>query len=339
MNTNNSKLYKSTNAKDPGRYFNELSERINNDLAGAVKEDFPPNLYDPVRYVLESRGKRFRPVVLLMACEAVGGSIEHAYHASLAIEILHNFTLVHDDIMDNDELRRGQLTVHKKWNNNIAILAGDGLIALAYRFLLETESDRIKKVIQIFSEAIINVCEGQSIDKDFELESNVSMDAYIDMITRKTAVLISISAELGGLLGNGTNREVELLKKFGYELGIAFQIQDDLLDIISDEVTIGKDLGSDITEGKKTYPLIVFSECASLEDAGFLRETLSNGNPDAAAIEKIKTLLYHYNIVEKTHQEVNKHIDAACAFLKEAPGSFKVGHLFFIAEMIRNRTF
>ncbi|MCH8286925.1 polyprenyl synthetase family protein [candidate division KSB1 bacterium] len=242
--------------KNSKKYYSEISSLIDSDLAKAVSIEFPPNLYNPMKYVLSSKGKRFRPVLLIMACETVGGSFQDAYNASLAIEILHNFTLVHDDIMDDDQLRRGRKTVHKKWNNSIAILTGDGLIALAYRYLLRSKTERIRDIIKKFSEAIIKICEGQSLDKDMESASEVNIDDYLDMIKRKTGVLISISAELGGILGNASETEIEALKNFGFEIGIAFQIQDDLLDIISDEVVIGKDLGSDLALGKKTYPII-----------------------------------------------------------------------------------
>ena len=324
---------------DSGRYFESLSKRINNDLADAVPDLFPPNLYDPIRYVLASKGKRFRPVLLLISCEAAGGTIEEAYNASLAIEILHNFTLVHDDIMDNDELRRGLKTVHKKWNSNIAILAGDGLIALAYRYLLESQSGRLKQIIQIFSEAIINICEGQSIDKDIELEHTVSVDDYLEMIKLKTAVLISISAQLGGILGGGKKEEVELLRKYGLDLGMAFQIQDDLFDIISDEVTIGKDLGSDISEGKKTFPLIMFSKCASPKDVDFLNSILAKRSATPQSIEKIKKMLHEYGVVEKTLLEIDNYIDAACAHFENNPKTLTSDYLTDLAEMIRNRTF
>ncbi len=324
---------------DSVRYFESLSKRINNDLADAVPDLFPPNLYDPIRYVLASKGKRFRPVLLLISCEAAGGTIEEAYNASLAIEILHNFTLVHDDIMDNDELRRGLKTVHKKWNSNIAILAGDGLIALAYRYLLESQSGRLKQIIQIFSEAIINICEGQSIDKDIELEHTVSVDDYLEMIKLKTAVLISISAQLGGILGGGKKEEVELLRKYGLDLGMAFQIQDDLFDIISDEVTIGKDLGSDISESKKTFPLIMFSKCASPKDVDFLNSILAKRSATPQSIEKIKKMLHEYGVVEKTLLEIDNYIDAACAHFENNPKTLASDYLTDLAEMIRNRTF
>lgn len=320
---------------DPEAYYNILYNRINEDLANAVSVEFPPNLYNPMRYALATRGKRFRPILLIMACESVGGTFRDAYNASLAIEILHNFTLIHDDIMDDDNLRRGNATVHKKWNTSIAILAGDGLIALAYRFLLRTKSRQIKRIIKIFSEAIIVICEGQSIDKDMESAASVSMNDYFDMIKRKTGVLVSISAELGGILGRGSKKEIEALSKFGFELGIAYQIQDDLLDIISEEIIIGKDLGSDLAQGKKTFPIIAFADCASKRDIQYLNETFLNGNADLESIRCVKKMLHDYGIVEKTQQEVNKHIDKANSYIHNTSNNY----LLFLSAMIRNRKF
>ncbi|MCH7782910.1 polyprenyl synthetase family protein [candidate division KSB1 bacterium] len=325
--------------KNSKKYYSEISSLIDSDLAKAVSIEFPPNLYNPMKYVLSSKGKRFRPVLLIMACETVGGSFQDAYNASLAIEILHNFTLVHDDIMDDDQLRRGRKTVHKKWNNSIAILTGDGLIALAYRYLLRSKTERIRDIIKKFSEAIIKICEGQSLDKDMESASEVNIDDYLDMIKRKTGVLISISAELGGILGNASETEIEALKNFGFEIGIAFQIQDDLLDIISDEVVIGKDLGSDLALGKKTYPIIKLLECVPQTGLNFLKDVLENGNTGVNSIRRVKTMLHEYGIVDQTQSEISRHIDKAVACLNDNLASLQLDHLMYMSEMIRNRKF
>ena len=322
----------------PDKYYEFLSANINSDLANAVSIEFPPNLYDPMRYALSSKGKRFRPVLLIMSCEAAGGDLADAYNAAIAIEILHNFTLVHDDIMDNDMLRRGKETVHKKWNSNIAILAGDGLIALAYRFLLKTESDNLKEVVKIFSEAIIKICEGQSLDKDMETTDAVTSIEYLDMIKRKTGVLMSISAEIGGILGKGGTQEIEALKKFGFELGIAFQIQDDLMDIISEEGVIGKDLGSDLILGKKTYPIIEFLECASVNESKILKNALTNRSADAAMIKKVKNMLHDSGVVKKTGDIIGNHIDYAISCINGMSATLYTDHLIYLSEMIRNRT-
>jgi geranylgeranyl diphosphate synthase type II len=323
--------------RDPKKYFASITDKVNDDLKDVVSIEFPPNLYNPMRYVLASKGKRFRPALLILACESIGGTMEASYNASLAIEILHNFTLVHDDIMDNDDLRRGRTTVHKKWNDNIAILAGDGLIALAYRYLLKTDSPNMRPIIKIFSEAIIKICEGQSLDKDMETIDEVSIDEYLDMIERKTGVLISISAEIGGLLGIGTDQQVAELKKFGLELGIAFQIQDDLLDIISEEEIIGKNVGSDLEQGKKTYPIILFAERASKKDRAFLIETLKNRNAGKNEIKRVQKMLLEYNVAKDTKTEVNNLLDRANAGILESSNNILSTNLLYLSDMIRNR--
>lgn len=322
---------------DLKKYFASITDKVNDDLKDVVSIEFPPNLYNPMRYVLASKGKRFRPALLMLACESIGGSQEASYNASLAIEILHNFTLVHDDIMDNDDLRRGRTTVHKKWNDNIAILAGDGLIALAYRYLLKTDSPNLRTIIKIFSEAIIKICEGQSIDKDMETIYEVSIDEYLDMIERKTGVLISISAEIGGLIGLGTDHQVADLTKFGLELGIAFQIQDDLLDIISKEEIIGKNIGSDLAQGKKTYPVILFAERASKNDRAFLMETLKHRNAGKSDVERVQKMLHEYKVAEDTKTEVNNILDRANEGIQASTNNIESKNLIYLSDMIRNR--
>ncbi|MFC1730550.1 polyprenyl synthetase family protein [candidate division KSB1 bacterium] len=319
------------------KYFEILVEKINHDLSVAVSTEFPPNLYNPMRYVLSTKGKRLRPVLLIMASESVGGKLENAYYASLAIEILHNFTLVHDDIMDDDELRRGRQTVHTKWNESIAILAGDGLIALAYRYLLLTKSRHIRNIIKIFSEAIINICEGQSIDKDMEEAEQVSLEDYLYMIGRKTGVLMGVSAELGGILGKGSEKQVNGLKKFGLDLGTAFQIQDDLLDIISDQSVIGKDLGSDLAQGKKTYPILLLLDRASPRDAEKARKTLAYSQADSGGLKQIQKMIYKYDIVNTIKREVDILLDRANSHLKDLSSSAETGSLMFLSDIIRNR--
>lgn len=328
----------SSHCAKPETYYANLARRINSDLEKAVSVDFPESLYDPMSYVLSTYGKRFRPILLIMACESVGGTQRSAYNAALAIEILHNFTLVHDDIMDNDDLRRGKETVHKKWNSNIAILAGDGLIALAYRYLLKTHSRQLKQIIQIFSEAIIKICEGQSVDKDMESVPSVSMDEYLDMIERKTGILVSISAEIGGIIGSGASAAVEALRKYGLELGTAFQIQDDLFDIISEEAILGKDIGSDLCNGKKTYPIILFMQRATARDKKRLLTAFSACRGDAAIVHTVCDMMNAYGIISDVKHDVDRRIQTANSFLFNHPDGISLNGLLYLSEMIRTRT-
>ncbi|MFC1514217.1 polyprenyl synthetase family protein [candidate division KSB1 bacterium] len=324
---------------EPNVYFEILADQLNNDLEDVVTLEFPPNLYNPMKYALGSKGKRFRPIILILACESINGKVHQAYNASIAIEILHNFTLVHDDIMDNDDLRRGRPTVHKKWNKNTAILAGDGLIALAYRYLLRSKSRRLKNITKIFSEAIIRICEGQSLDKDLETVEMVSIDEYLDMISRKTAILISVSAELGGILGGGDEKTVETLHSFGFELGMAFQIQDDLLDLTSNESELGKDSGSDIKEGKMTYPLIKLIEFAKSKDRNYVKDLIKNKNASDYDIINVQELLEKYGVVNHTKSIINKHINKANTCLKGSSAILKTDHLLYLSEKIRDRKY
>ncbi len=222
---------------------------VNDRLNQVVVKQSPVSFYDPVRYVLEGGGKRVRPILVILACKAVGGNEDDCLDAAVAVEILHNFTLVHDDIMDNDDLRRSRETVHKKWDEATAILAGDGLVALAYHYLLKTKTNEITEIANIFTTGIIDLCEGQALDKEFERRFDIDLDQYLLMIEKKTARLLMISSEIGAIIGGGNNKQRELLREFSRQLGNAFQIQDDLLDM---EKTSGKTFGSDIKQKKRT---------------------------------------------------------------------------------------
>ena len=234
------------------RYI-QYKNLVDSYLEKFVHEAQPPSLYEPIRYILSGGGKRIRSVLVLIACEAAGGSKRDALHAGAAMELLHNFTLVHDDIMDHALARRGRKTVHKKWDENTAILVGDELLALAYRVLLKTTSPRIHEVSSVFTEGVVEVCEGQAYDKDFETTPKVTVNDYLLMIQKKTGKLISVSAELGALIGKGNKQQVAALRRYGEHVGRAFQIQDDLLDITADEKEFGKTIGSDVQEGKRTF--------------------------------------------------------------------------------------
>ncbi len=238
------------------RLLHQWQQLINQRLAETVYNRQPAVLYQPIDYVLEGGGKRLRPILVLLSCAAVGGKPDAALDAAVAVELLHNFTLVHDDIMDEDDTRRGRPTVHTKWEPALAILAGDGLFALAYQALLRTQSPRIHEIARIFTDGILGVCEGQALDLDFETRKTVSMAEYLEMIQLKTAELLNVSARVGALVGGGTPAEVDALGDFAINLGYAFQIQDDLLDIISEQETLGKTVGSDVQQGKQTFLLI-----------------------------------------------------------------------------------
>ncbi len=233
--------------------LSRLKELIQPGLIAYAPEQEPRSLYEPMRYSLSGGGKQLRPLFLLLSCEAVGGCSRDALPAALALELVHNFTLVHDDIMDHDELRHGRETVYKKWEESTAILAGDALLVQAFRALAGVEAALLPRVLAGFTAGILEVCEGQAQDKEFELRASVTLDEYYGMIAKKTGRLFSLACEIGGLLGHGTEQQVQGLAEFGACLGRAFQIQDDVLDLVSDKAMLGKDIGSDIRENKKTF--------------------------------------------------------------------------------------
>lgn len=265
-------------------------------LAKAVKEQqYPANpaeLYEPISYLMALGGKRMRPVLLLMACELFEGDINKAINPALAIEVFHNFTLMHDDIMDKAPIRRGQATVHEKWNANVAILSGDVMLVEAYKLLSKLEAHQLKPALEIFNDTAVGVCEGQQLDMNFESLADVSISEYIEMIRLKTAVLLGGALSIGGIIANAPEKEAQLLGSFGENLGIAFQLQDDILDVYGDPDKFGKQVGGDILSNKKTYLLIKAKELAQGETATQLNHWLNEtGKPE----EKVKAVTAIYN--------------------------------------------
>ncbi len=222
----------------------------------------PNQLYEPIRYILSLGGKRLRPVLTLMACQMFDEDINRAIPVALGIEVFHNFTLVHDDIMDNAPLRRGNVTVHEKWNDNTAILSGDVMLIKAYELIAKTDPIYLKKVIDKFNITAIEVCEGQQYDMDFESVATVTENEYLKMIRLKTAVLLGFALESGAIIGGATEDKASKLYDFGINIGIGFQLKDDLLDVFGDANKFGKQVGGDIISNKKTYLLIKALELA-----------------------------------------------------------------------------
>ncbi len=223
----------------------------------------PSNLYDPLRYFLKIGGKRMRPILTLLGAEAFGVDKNQALNAALAIEVFHNFSLIHDDIMDDAPLRRGQETVHEKWNNNIAILSGDVLLVKAYQLIAKNDPQSLPAILEIFNKTAVEVCEGQQMDMDFESRDNVSIDEYIEMIRLKTSVLLGCALETGAIVAGASKNDAELIYEFGQQIGIAFQIQDDILDLYADPEKFGKQVGGDVICNKKTLLLLKAFEIAN----------------------------------------------------------------------------
>lgn len=234
----------------------ELLERINSHIAESQFTRTPQGLYAPVTYVLSMGGKRIRPVLMLMAYNLYREDITRILNPATGIEVYHNYTLLHDDLMDRADRRRGKETVHKVWNDNAAILSGDAMLVLAYQFMAQCPVEYLKEVMDIFSLTALEICEGQQLDMEFEHRKDVKEEEYLEMIRLKTSVLLAASLKIGALLGGASPEDAERLYDFGMNLGVAFQLKDDLLDVYGDAAVFGKNIGGDILCNKKTYMLI-----------------------------------------------------------------------------------
>lgn len=285
--------------------------KINKILSLALKDRNPISLYEPGSYILNSGGKRLRPLLVLLSVKAVGGKFSNAYNAAAAVEMLHNFTLVHDDIMDNANKRRGRLTLHKKYDHNTAILAGDSLLSIAYEFLLKDCKGNAKEVISSFTQGLIEVCEGQSLDTDFELRKNVSLSEYILMIKKKTAAMAEMCCRIGALLGGGTKTQVNALGNYGLNLGIAFQIQDDLLDISADEKEFGKTIGGDLVEGKKTFLFLEALEKSKGEDRKKLLKVIEKKGIRRNQVSGYKMIYEKLGVLDDARREIKGYTQKA----------------------------
>lgn len=253
----------------------------------------PAELYEPIGYILALGGKRLRPALLLMACDLFGGDVENAIEPAMAIEVFHNFTLMHDDIMDKAPLRRGRVTVHEKWNANVAILSGDAMMVESNKLMMQVDDAILRRVMDVFNETATGVCEGQQIDMSFEQRDDVNIDEYLNMIRLKTAVLLGGTLKIGAIIGGALLTDAQLLYDFGVNLGIAFQLQDDILDVYGDPDKFGKQVGGDIISNKKTYLLIKALEQAKDAQAIELNSWLTLQQFDAR--DKVTAVTDIYN--------------------------------------------
>lgn len=286
-------------------------KKINKILSVSVKNRKPASLYEPGSYILNSGGKRLRPLLVLLSAKAVGGEFKSCYNAAAAVEMLHNFTLVHDDIMDNADKRRGRLTLHKKFDHNTAILAGDSLLSIAYEYLLKDCNGNAKEVISSFTHGLIEVCEGQSLDTDFESRKNVALSEYITMIKKKTAAMAEMCCRIGALLGGGTKSQVNALGNYGLNLGIAFQIQDDLLDISADEKEFGKTIGGDLVEGKKTFLFLEALEKSRGEDRKKLLKVIEQKGIRRNQVSSYKMIYEKLGVLDDARREIRAYTQKA----------------------------
>jgi geranylgeranyl diphosphate synthase, type II len=297
----------------------------------------PASLYDPVRYVLDGGGKRVRPVLLLLAAETFGADARRVLPAALAVEVFHNFTLVHDDIMDHAAERRGRPTVHEKWDESTAILSGDLLMAIAYDLLAKAEPERLATVIRKFHRMVLRLCEGQALDKVFESRSDVLVAEYLDMIDRKTGALLEASLEIGGLIGRAPEEHLAELRNAGHELGRAFQIQDDLLDLVASDAGWGKTIGGDLIEGKKTFLLLKALEAASGDDLAFFQAIVRDGGLPAASVPEARIRMERLGVLDDARQTFELHYSSGCDALAKLPRNEASRALEWIAAELARR--
>ena len=299
----------------------------------------PKNLYEPIQYILGLGGKKIRPVLTLMSAEIFDADYSKALPAALAVEVFHNFSLVHDDIMDDAPLRRGNVTVHEKWNINTGILSGDAMLILAYQYFEQYEPAIFRELAQLFSKTALEVCEGQQWDVDFETRSDVTIPEYLKMIEYKTAVLVAAAMKMGAIVAETSAENGNLIYDFGLNLGLAFQLQDDYLDAFGNPATFGKQIGGDIIENKKTYLYLKAIEFASPEEKAKLLQLFSVSLAEnESKIEEVKSIFNSTGASSATQQAIQDYTLKAFATLdKMNISSDKKAMLQSFGENLMNR--
>ena len=292
--------------------FEQILHIIESEVNQLQFDRHPKSLYLPVKYILSLGGKRIRPALMLMACNLYSEEIKKALRPAIGIELFHNFTLLHDDLIDEADKRRNQATVHKKWNTNTAILSGDAMLILSYQLIGETTPPLLKTILDLFTQTALEICEGQQYDMDFESRTDVSEEEYTEMIRLKTAVLLSCCLKAGALIGGASEEEASILYQFGVYIGIAFQLQDDLLDTFGDPLTFGKNIGGDILCNKKTFLLIQTMKRASGQQKEVIRSFQSDRHciPEEK-INAIKSIYESIGIHEFTSDKIQFYFDLA----------------------------
>jgi geranylgeranyl diphosphate synthase type II len=297
----------------------------------------PNHLYEPISYILSQGGKRVRPQLCLFSAELFKGDLQQAIYPAVAFEMLHNFTLIHDDIMDNADLRRGKETVYKKWNTNIAILSGDTLFAKAYQYLLNYQGNHLRELVSLLTNTSIEVCEGQQYDLDFEQQNDITIDQYLGMTRLKTAVLLAACLKAGAIVSEASAKEQDLIYDFGIKIGLAFQIQDDLLDVYADVNKFGKNTGGDIAENKKTYMSLKAIELAQGEDLRQLQHYFSSINFEKQEkFNAVKAIYDKYRIKNHAQDLINQYYNNAFKSLEAInhPKETKQPLIDFVNQMV-----
>ncbi|MBS1624521.1 MAG: polyprenyl synthetase family protein [Bacteroidetes bacterium] len=317
----------------------DLSVRYNNSFSVADFRLQPTGLYEPMEHIMAIPGKRIRPLLLLIACDAFGGDVQQALGAAHAMELFHNFSLVHDDIMDDATLRRGVDTVHEKFGLNAGILSGDALFAYAYKYLAQSPEAMLPSLFHVFTKAAIEILEGQQMDMDFEQRLDVTVDEYLKMIGYKTSVLLACSLQTGAIIGGASAEDQARLYDFGLKLGLSFQIKDDWLDTFGDNEKVGKKMGGDIIQNKKTLLLITLLLEAGADDRAALLGFFTEGD-EAKKVAGVKALYARYQISEKTLAKADELYKEALQSLADISiADDQKANLYTMAKMIRDRDF
>ena len=318
----------------------ELQKMFEGYLAQIEVPSEPERLYTPFIYSMSGGGKRLRPTLLLACYNLFSDDLAQAMPAATAIEVFHNFTLLHDDIMDNAAMRRGRESVYAKWGVNVALLSGDAMLIAAYRMLQKSPVKQLPRILEVFNTMALQVCEGQQYDMDFENARKISVVDYMRMIELKTAVLLAGAAETGAILGGASDEDCRKLRRFALELGMAFQLQDDLLDCYGDEKRLGKRIGGDILEGKKTFLAIKAMSMADESDREILRNTYKDKTlSDESKIARILEVYDRLGIARQTEQQISSRFERALSQLETlSTGAESAGVLALFAKSLMGRT-
>ena len=310
---------------------------INREIEALNWSKEPKGLYEPIGYTMAAGGKRLRPTLALIASALFGGKKEEVLPAALALEVFHNFTLLHDDVMDKAEVRRGRPTVHVKWDENTAILSGDQMLIEAYKLLSDVPADKLPQVLKWFNEMATGICEGQQYDVDFEHQSQVTIDDYMMMIEKKTSVLLAYALKIGGYIAGANKTQLEALYQFGLHIGLAFQIQDDILDVYGDPKTFGKAIGGDICCNKKTLLLLTALKTEDAACKAALQQWLLVNDRNEEKIAAVTALYNRLGVREACEAIMERHTAKALAQLDQLPQNSACEKLRELAEKLINR--
>lgn len=321
-------------------FLKPYASLIENELQSLDLPETPLSLYEPQRYILKNSGKRIRPILSLLGCGVCGAPIEKVIPAAIAVELLHNFTLIHDDIMDQAVSRRGLASVHIKWDVSTAILSGDSMFVQAFLQLHNLDEDiNFRWIHKVFTDSINQVCEGQALDMEFEEKRDVTVAEYLQMISGKTSALTSASLQMGGIAAGASQDEVERLGTIGHTLGIAFQIQDDLLDVTADAEKFGKRNAGDIYEGKKTFLMVHTLERCMLQEKNWLQDTLENRPLSDESVDSVKKLYHKYGVIETAEEQMEQYYKEAENTVETFDDSNYKADLKNLIKFLKNRDY